>query len=301
MVNNKQQLYLGVDGGGSKCKAVILNASLQILGEGVCGSANPFHGLTQAQNSIVEASYLALDAAGLEQQLISELIAGVGLAGVNLPKYFDLMAHWQHPFKTMHLATDLHIACLGAHGGENGAIMISGTGSSAYICANGESLIIGGHGFELGDICGGAWFGRQAVKKVLLAQDNIIAPTSLTEKIFNQLNCTDANSLIETVAGQGASYFAQLAVQVFDAADAGDAVATAIVQQGCQYFFAVFNKLMAKAQVPMALIGGLIPRLKPWLPNTMAEYLTPPKNPPEIGAVIFAINQTQASVRLAVN
>ncbi|WP_260679298.1 N-acetylglucosamine kinase [Thalassomonas sp. M1454] len=291
MDSKQQQLYLGIDGGGSKCKAVILNKDMQILGEGIAGAANPFHSLEKAQSSIVAAAELALDDANLDKSLVSDLIAGIGLAGVNLPKYFKLMNAWQHPFKSMHLATDLHIACLGAHNGSDGAIMITGTGSCGYVSVGGDSLIIGGHGFPHGDICSGAWLGFQAVEKVLLSYDGIIEPTLLTDKVFEQLNCTDSNTLVETIAGHGATYYGRLAISVFDAADAGDDVAKAIINEGCEYFVRVFNKLKSKGDVNLSLIGGLKPRLVQWLPSEVAENIVDAQNPPEVGAVLFAINE----------
>lgn len=291
MKSNKQQLFLGIDGGGSKCKAVILNESMQILGEGTSGAANPFHNLERAQQSISHAAELALVDANLDLSLKSELIAGVGLAGVNLPKYFALMQKWLHPFKSMHLATDLHIACLGAHSGEDGAIIITGTGSCGYVAVKDESLVVGGHGFPHGDVCSGAWLGFKAVEKVLLSCDGLISETMLTEKIFSALNCTDSNTLIETIAGNGATFYAKLAISVFDAADAGDEIAKDIINEGCQYFEAVFNKLMAMKPNKLSLIGGLKPRLMQWLSPTVAEQISEPENPPEIGAVLFAMNE----------
>ena len=64
---------------------------------------------------------------------IGETIAGVGLAGVNVPRFMKLMQAWDHPFGEMHLTTDIHIACLAAHGGENGAVIVAGTGSVGYM------------------------------------------------------------------------------------------------------------------------------------------------------------------------
>ncbi|TLU61629.1 ATPase [Thalassotalea litorea] len=293
MHTSHQQLYLGIDGGGSKCKAVILDAELQCLGEGIAGAANPFHSVEKAQKSIVDAALLALADAGFGEQQLNQLIAGVGLAGVNIPKYFDLMNAWQHPFKVMHLATDLHIACLGAHNGENGAIMICGTGSVGYVNTDGESLIVGGHGFPQGDACSGAWLGLQAVQKVLLAADDLSAQTGLTERIYHALACNDSNDLVSQLSGQGATFYARLAIHVFDAADAGDLVAQQILAQASNYFTAVFHKLMAKDPARISLIGGLQVRLKDWLAADIFSQFSDPMQAPEIGAVLFAKQKTQ--------
>lgn len=105
-----QQYYLGIDGGGSKCKAVICDQDLTILGEGISGSANPYQNVERAKQSIISATELALTDANLPITMIRNLIAGVGLAGVNISKYYQIMANWDHPFAKMHLTTDLKIA-----------------------------------------------------------------------------------------------------------------------------------------------------------------------------------------------
>ncbi len=129
-----------------------------------------------------KSAKLALKDAGLEHVELSELVAGVGLAGVNLPVLFDKMANWQHPFKQMFLATDLLIACLGAHQGGDGAVMISGTGSCGFSCIDEEQFIIGAHGFPHGDKGSGAWFGLQAAKQVLLSIDGVVQPSIIKLK-----------------------------------------------------------------------------------------------------------------------
>ena len=109
-INN--ELFVGIDGGGTKCKAIIVNSANEILGTGIAGPGNPLHGFTQAINSIEQSAQLALNDAGLSETPLSYLVAGVGLAGVNLPSLHKQMMHWKSPFKTMHLTTDLLIACM---------------------------------------------------------------------------------------------------------------------------------------------------------------------------------------------
>ena len=76
----EQTLYIGIDGGGTKCRASIMTADFQVLGTGVGGPANPFHGIQQAKDSIRSAAELALSDAGLPPSAMSGLVAGAGLA-----------------------------------------------------------------------------------------------------------------------------------------------------------------------------------------------------------------------------
>lgn len=285
------ELFLGIDGGGSKCKAIVMNKDNQILGTGIAGPGNPLHGFEQATNSITESAKLALEDAGLAHIELNELIAGVGLAGVNLPVLFDKMQSWQHPFKHMYLATDLLIACLGAHQGQDGAVMISGTGSCGFSCIDDEEFIIGAHGFPHGDKGSGAWFGLQAAKHVLLSIDGVIEPSSMNQVLLNKLNCKDDTELVEAIAGKVATYYAQLANLVFDAAEAGDKVALGIVEEGAEYINSIARTLWAKNPKRMSMIGGLTPRLKPWLAKEIQAQLSEPLSPPEVGSVLFARKQ----------
>jgi glucosamine kinase len=289
--DKNNELFLGIDGGGSKCKAIIMNKDNEILGTGISGPGNPLHGFEQATNSITESAKLALADAGLAHIELSELVAGVGLAGVNIPVLFDKMAGWHHPFKTIHLATDLLIACLGAHDGGDGAVIISGTGSCGFSCVDEQHNIVGAHGFPHGDKGSGAWFGLQGVKQVLLSLDGLVQPTLMSGVLLHKLNCNDDTDLVEAVASQKATFYAQQANLVFDAAELGDKVALAIVAEGAGYINSIARTLMTKNPPRLSMLGGLTPRLKSWLADNIKENLEEPLHAPEVGSVLFARQQ----------
>jgi len=288
---DNEKLFLGIDGGGSKCKAIVMDENNNILGTGISGPGNPLHGFEQATNSITESAKLALKDAGLENIALNELNAGVGLAGVNLPALYDEMSAWQHPFKRMFLAHDLLIACLGAHHSNSGAVIITGTGSCGFSCIDDQEVLIGGHGFPQGDKGSGAWFGLQATKQVLLSLDGIVAPTIMNDILLAKLECTGATDIVEAIAGKKATFYAQLANLVFDAAEQGDEVALSIVKEGAEYINSLARTLLAKKPSRISMLGGLTPRLKSWLDQDIQAQLSEPLSPPEVGAVFFARNK----------
>jgi glucosamine kinase len=298
--DNNKALFLGIDGGGSKCKAIVMDENNEILGTGISGPGNPLHGVEQATDSITESALLALKDAGLTNIKLSELYAGVGLAGVNLPAQFKQMQEWKNPFKGLFLAHDLLIACLGAHHSNNGAVIISGTGSCGFSCIDEEEVMIGGHGFPQGDIGSGAWFGLQAVKQVLLSLDGIAEDSLMNEVLLTKLDCIDATSVVEKVAGKKATFFAQLANLVFDAAEQGDKVALAIVTEGAEYINSIAKVLLTKMPARISMLGGLTTRLKPWLDKKLQEKLSEPLSPPEVGAVLFARQELAVQQSLGV-
>lgn len=289
--NDNNNLFLGIDGGGSKCKAIVMSAENKILGTGISGPGNPLHGFEQATHSIVTSAKLALSDANLPESALGNIVAGVGLAGVNLPVLFEKMNNWQHPFKTMHLATDLLIACLGAHQGADGAVIISGTGSCGFSYVDGEEFIVGAHGFPHGDKGSGAWFGLQAAKQVLLSLDGLVTNSLLNDKLLSLLEVNTGVELVEAIAGKPAAFYARMANLVFDAAEQGDKVALGIIQEGASYIDNVAKQLSKRCPPRLSLIGGLTPRLIPWLSQDVQNSLSTPLNSPEVGAVFYAKQQ----------
>ena len=286
--DSRDILFVGVDGGGSKCRASVFDADNRLLGTGVSGPANPLHGYAQTIDSIVRSAALAVADAGLPAEILGELVAGVGLAGVNMPRLYNEMSAWAHPFKQMFLTTDQHSACLGAHRGGDGAVIIAGTGSVGYAWVDGRSVIVGGHGFPHGDKGSGAWLGMEAVKYLLMAMEGLAEGSELQRELQKALGTDDPYDVIEMMAGKPSSQYAKLAVPVVECAEANDPVAVAIMRDGAAYISDLADKLMESKPPRLAMIGGLAPRLKPWLKPHVAERVSDPLDSPELGCVYFA-------------
>lgn len=283
--------FLGIDGGGSKCRASIYNNRDELLGTGIGGPANPFHGVQRTLDSIVAATELALTDAGLPVEMKSRLIAGVGLAGVNLPSLFSVINNWKHPFSQMYLTTDLHIACLGAHKQNEGAVLVAGTGSCGYSWVNGQATILGAHGFPFGDQCSGAWMGLEAIKAVLLASDGLGPDTIIREWMEETLQAKGV-MIVDKMANAKSSDYAKFAILVLNGADQQDAVALRILQEGAAYMSDMAKMLWQTGVTRMSFIGGLSHRLVPWLDTSVASRLSEPLAQPEYGAVFYARQQS---------
>ncbi len=293
-------LFIGIDGGGTKCRASIMTEDMQLLGTGLGGPANPFQGIQQAKESILTAAELALSDAGLPVSAMAELIAGAGLAGVNVPSVYAAVSSWDHPFKRMFLTTDLHIACLGAHFSDEGAVIICGTGSCGYSVVKEQPLFIGGHGFPIGDKGSGAWMGLVAIQAVLLAADGLGPQTALSDSIGDFLQARGL-MIVDKLCGARQSDYARLANFVMDAADDGDAVAVKIVKDGAAYMSGIAGKLWATNPGRMAMIGGLAPRLIPWMDKDMVDHMSPVLYQPEFGAVYYAKQALNSAKKTAIN
>ena len=76
-------LYLGVDGGGTGCRAAVADGSGRVLGQGAGGPANIWTDPDGALASILAAARQALEAAAPRADP-ADVVAGLGLAGANV-------------------------------------------------------------------------------------------------------------------------------------------------------------------------------------------------------------------------
>lgn len=291
MQAKENPLFIGIDGGGSKCRATIYSAEDGVVGTGVAGRANPLHGLSQTFESIQLSTELALKDAGMSLGDSKGLVAGLGLAGVNVPRLYQDVVNWEHPFADMYVTSDLHTACIGAHKGGEGAVIITGTGSCGYANVDGKYISLGGHGFALGDKGSGAWLGLKAAEQSLLHLDGFAEKTILTEQLMNHFKVNSALGIVEHLAGKSSGVYASLARIVLECANQQDEVAQAIVREGADYISELARKLFEINPPRFSMIGGLAEPLAPWLGKDVIAKLSPTLAPPELGATYFARQQ----------
>ena len=287
-VGGKMPFYLGVDGGGSKCKARLVDADGNLMAEALAGPANAFQDLRRTQDAIVASATDALAAAGLCEIGLDQLQVGAGLAGINIPSVAAAMGQWQHPFASLQLETDVHIACLGAHGGTEGGIVVVGTGSVAYCYANGCGTSFGGHGFPAGDKGSGAWLGLKAFESVLLALDQLGPETQLLGAIESHFD-THGLGMVERMASARPREYAALAPLVLELANREDTVAVGIVREGADYLTRLAQKVLDAGAPSLCMLGGLAPLMLPWMAADIRERVVESQAEADVGAVRLAM------------
>ena len=287
MYKNKQ-LFIGVDGGGTKCLARLEDAQGELLGEGLAGSANPVRGSDAAIESILSSCALAMAQGGFSQADFSRTSVVLGLAGVNIPKYRMMIEQWQHPFANLHLTTDLHIACLGAHAGKDGAIVISGTGTSAFSVVNDQQLIVGGHGFPLGDKGSGAWVGWQSIALALESFDQMREPSAFTQAIAKHFDAKTAGQIVEQAISFTPAEFAKFAPMALEYYQQGDVNAQLVIDGAIAYLQALIQRLNKTHPPRISMIGGLAKKLTVYFDQSTQAMLSSPLGAPETGAANLA-------------
>ena len=277
--------YVGIDGGGTHCRANLYDGSQTLLGSGRGGAANPVNGLPLTQQSIVSAISEAMKQAQLANINFNQLVVGAGLAGLHLPSMQAVMEDWQHPFKGLFLTTDLHVAALGAHQGADGGVIILGTGFSAMGLVNGKQFPIGGYGFPIYTHGSGSWFGLEVIKAVLLDADGMGKATSMTRTVLQE---DSVLSLAEKLNNAPAQEFARFAPLVFKHAMQGDQLARALIQQGADFVNSVMHKLLQTGSPCIAFVGGICAHIQAYLDSQYSAYIVEPIASPEEGAMYFA-------------
>src|SRR5436309_2405253 len=77
----RQFLLLGVDGGGSKCRARLTEVAGKVLGKGIAGPANIRLGLQESLSAVHDAAGQCLQQAGLSEHASKRIVACLALAG----------------------------------------------------------------------------------------------------------------------------------------------------------------------------------------------------------------------------
>ncbi len=133
--------FLGIDGGGSKCRARIRDDKGTLLAEALGGSSNIYQDFDGALANILAASREAAAKAGITTQ---EIHAGLGLAGIVTSVGAEKITQAGLPFASVTADNDAYAACIGAFSGQDGGMVIAGTGSIGYALVGGERHMVGG-------------------------------------------------------------------------------------------------------------------------------------------------------------
>lgn len=277
---------IGIDGGGTRCRARLTGADGRILGQGLSGPANIQLGLDYSWGNIREAIDRALNQAGLEASVFRMCHLGLGLAGVVTEADRQRVVTRATAFQSVKVATDAHTACLGAFGGRDGAIFIGGTGSVGYAWLSGQSHQVGGWGFALGDEGSGATLGRQALRHALMARDGLIEGSALTERV-NRFFSSAGIDLHAWLSEARPTDFGTFAPDVVELAGAGDPWAREILGTNVRWLETYVHRLTALGAPQVCLLGGVAPHYLPYLSEGMRPFIATPQGDALEGALLM--------------
>lgn len=301
-----RRAVVGVDGGGTKTLATILDRDFRVLGEGLAGASNPLRvGIASAAAAVREAVDRACEAAQLRR---TDLIAAeIGLAGA---RRRELNARMREALLALGIGQvvvvgDADIALYGVSEGDPGVILIAGTGSICCgINARRKTFCAGGWGPIAGDEGAGAWIARRSLRAIAHAVDGRGPTTTVTASACTYFHVSDPNDLStaiyaptmtnERLAGFGKS--------VIDAAKARDRVAREILCEGGRELGAmavavIRNLKLERERFQIGYVGGIFEGAGELMLRSLREevsrvapkaYLAPPKFSPAVAAARMA-------------
>jgi glucosamine kinase len=282
-------LIIGVDGGGTSCRAALR------LGAGgarvvLAGGAANVSDFDRAIATIRDTILALIAKAGLEPAALAHARAHLGLAGVTGPAMASRVERTLSamlPFARLTVSGDAPTMAAGALGPVAGAVAGIGTGS--FVCRRTGSGVhtLGGHGFLLGDQASGAWLGLRALQETMLAADGIGSRTPLADALLANHGQDRAAVVAFAIAARPAD-FAALAPRVLAAAQAGDALGQRLMREGADYIAQALAALGWTAAEPLCLTGGLGPAYRDWLPAGIAAAVVAAKGNALDGALILA-------------
>lgn len=256
--------FLGIDAGGTKCRARLVDVTGRIIGNGCSGPANVRIGVSNVFSVLQTAYNQAISEAKLDALEIKSINAGIGIAGIGRIGALEEMRAQPFPFHSISLCNDGLIANIGAHSGLDGGIVIIGTGSIAVGRVNGKNIRIGGYGFPASDEGSGAYMGLQAIRMTLRAYDGRLSHSILTDALFHKFD-REVRSVICWMDKASATDYAALAPLVMKAAEEGDSIGGSIVRRAAHHIQLMVHSLYASGVPRCALTGGLSERIMPWL------------------------------------
>jgi N-acetylmuramic acid 6-phosphate etherase len=255
-------LTIGIDGGGTRTRAVALAEDGSFAGWAAAGAGN----------------FQVIGLAGLDM-LLQELMAGlqfrpgqdaamcVALAGAGRrgeQRQIVQLARDRGWAQRVSAVSDARAALEGAHGGAPGLIVIAGTGSIVLgKDAADREVRAGGWGPLLGDEGSGYVLGLEGLRAVFRARDGWGDSTGLDAALKAALELDDWDQLVAPLyAGElGRDRIAALAPVVLALADSVDPAAAAIVshQAHClgRKVAAVAHRLDLQHHAPLACAGGV--------------------------------------------
>ena len=278
---------LGIDGGGTACRAVLADEHGFVLGRATGGPANIMTDFDGARENIVQVAKAAVIDASPVNTGLDSINCVIGVAGANVGDHSKRLAD-ELPFTDCLIVNDSAIALHGALGADNGIVASIGTGSIFVIQQDGKTRTIGGWGHVVGDQASGVWLGKRLLHDALLCFDGIYPESQLYKDTMAQFN-DSAESIVTFAKDATPAEFARFAKPVMDSAADQDSMAQRIVQSAIRDVELILHKMNSTLDLPLCLLGSLGIRYADHLSVQFQNRLLKPKGDAVSGAIALAV------------
>jgi N-acetylglucosamine kinase-like BadF-type ATPase len=311
-------LILGLDGGGSKTRAVVTDLSGNILGEGRAGCGNhQVIGIDAALGEIRAAAGQAAKEAGAEPDGIAAVC--YGLAGADREADFAILrpALATLPYRNWDVVCDTMTGLRTGSPDGVGVVLVCGSGTNAAgRNARGETIQTGGFGYLYGDAAGGAHMAAETFRAAIRSWELREMPSRLTRDVPAWYGFETMEQLVNDWLDRAIDHVSpDLTLVLHRAADAGDELAIRLLRDAGRELGLAASSVILRLggfaafggrPIPIVLTGSVLqkgrnPHLLGALEKTLRDRaggpfeLVIPTIEPVFGAVLLAMDRLGVS------
>jgi glucosamine kinase len=308
-VTQQKRVVIGIDGGGSKTRALLVGFDGEVIAEVTGGASNlQKKGVHDAAELFFDLVQKCASKAEAPHDAIAHVVIGAAGAGrpstrSELGSAISAVAQKnKFPLAQVTVETDARIALEAAFPAKPVIALLAGTGSIAlYRADDGRIHRAGGWGSVIGDEGSGFAIARDACAAVMRQHDGRSEKTILTEKALAFFGLSEIEDLIPKIHGEKAE-LAPFAEKVFEAVTGRDRVARQILVRNASELVEHVRILTLahppKNKLPVCPMGGMLEndneysklvreKLIATLPQIVVQK---PKFPAAFGAAILGLN-----------
>jgi N-acetylglucosamine kinase-like BadF-type ATPase len=298
-------LFLGVDGGGTKTTFVLISGDGNLVASHEASSSYHLEiGLDGLRRLLADGLAVLLQRAKASGGAVAHAFFGLPSYGEdsamqplldNLPE--SLLGHRRY-----HCGNDMVCAWAGSLAGEDGINIVAGTGSIAYGERLGRAVRAGGWGELFGDEGSAYWIAVQGLNLFTRMSDGRLPKGPLHEVFRRRLALSnDLDICARVMSSPNRREVAALSQLVTRAAQDGDLSAGRILQEAARELAAIVEAVRHALEfppdepVPLSYSGGMfnagaliLGPLRRQLDAYGVYRLKPPLLTPDLGAAIYA-------------
>lgn len=186
---DKKEYYIGIDGGGTKTKFSLFDRDKQLIKSVVKPTIHPAQ-VTQEDGERILLSGKEELLSGMSP-LEYNLKAGAGLGGYGINE--EYRNKLERMFKRVFISgfklySDAYAAMTGALAGEDGILVIAGTGSIALANVADKSYRCGGFGYRFGDEGSAYSIGKELISVMLKQSDGRMEKSEIYSRVSDYFN-----------------------------------------------------------------------------------------------------------------
>ncbi len=248
--------FIAIDSGGTNTRGWVCNEAGNSLKRHLSSGANPKDIGWDKAFAIFKHCILDLlegDLSKLERLCITA--AGIGDVTKASPSFWGENLGIE-PSKII-IIGDAYAAHLGAFAGQDGVMVVAGTGTALVGRKGQEAIRLGGWGHILGDQGSGYAIGLAGIREAVMASD-LGQKSALLQAVKETYNISSIQQLLEHIHASAKAEVAKFAKDVLNLAEQGDTKSQSIIKEQVAVFPAFFKRFAELGYATkLSYIGGL--------------------------------------------